>query len=95
VIGSRLRLPPGDYAIAIGGEAVPSALPPPVLVWGSDKGPLGITPLSLSPAGLAGRFRVTSGDATTLRLQSGRPFIIKDIRLEQASTFSAPDGLIP
>ena len=95
VIGSRLRLPPGDYAIAIGGEAVPSALPPPVLVWGSDKGPLGVTPLSLSPAGLVGRFTVTSREATTLRLQSGGPFIIKDIRLEQASTFSAPDGLIP
>ena len=95
VIGSRLRLPPGDYAIAIGGEAVPSALPPPVLVWGSDKGPLGVTPLSLSPGGLVGRFTVTSRDATTLRLQSGGPFIIKDIRLEQASTFSAPDGLIP
>jgi len=95
VIGSRLRLPPGDYAIAIGGEAVPSALPPPVLVWGSDKGPLGVTPLSLSPAGLVGRFTVTSREATTLRLQSGGPFIIKHIRLEPASTFSAPDGLIP
>ena len=95
VIGSRLRLPPGDYAIAIGGEAVPSALPPPMLVWGSDQGPVGITSLSLSPAGLAGRFRVTWRDATTLRLQSGGPFIIKEIRLEPASTFSAPDGLIP
>jgi len=66
-----------------------------MLVWGSDQGPVGITSLSLSPAGLAGRFRVTWRDATTLRLQSGGPFIIKEIRLEQASTFSAPDGLIP
>jgi hypothetical protein len=38
---------------------------------------------------------VAAREATTLRLQSGGPFIIKDIRLERASTFSAAGGLIP
>jgi hypothetical protein len=95
VIGGRLRLPQGDYAITLGGEVVPSALPPPLLAWGSDNGPLGSRPLSLSGGGLAGRFTVAAAEATTLRLQSGGPFILKDIRLERASTFSAANGLIP
>ena len=32
---------------------------------------------------------------TVLRLQSGGPFIVKDIRLERHSTFSPAAGLIP
>ncbi|HET6899396.1 MAG TPA: hypothetical protein VFK70_13650 [Vicinamibacteria bacterium] len=95
VIGGRLRLPPGDYAITLGGEVVPSALPPPLLAWGSDKGSMGARALSPSGGGLAGHFTLISPAATTLRLQSGGPFILKDIRLERASTFSAADGLIP
>jgi hypothetical protein len=95
LIGGRLPLPPGDYTMAIDGESVPSALPPPLLVWGPEGRPLAAAPLSLAPAGLAGGFRVATREATTLRLQSGGPFIIKDIRLERASTFSAADGLIP
>jgi hypothetical protein len=94
VIGGRLPLPPGDYVIAIEGEAVPSALPPPLLVWAPDRGPARQAPLSFSAGGLAGRFAVTGPEATTLRLQSGGPFIVKDIRLERASTFSAAGGLI-
>jgi hypothetical protein len=95
VIGGRLPLPPGDYTIAIGGETVPSALPPPFLVWGPDRGPAGRAPLSFGPGGLTGRFTAEGPGATTLRLQSGGPFILKDIRLERASTFSAAGGLIP
>jgi hypothetical protein len=94
VIGGRLPLPPGDYTIAIEGEAVPSALPPPLLAWGPDGGPARLAPLSLSEGGLAGRFSLATREATTLRLRSGGPFIIKDIRLERASTFSAASGLI-
>jgi hypothetical protein len=74
---------------------VPSALPPPLLAWGPEGGPLAATPLTLAPAGLAGGFRVAAREATTLRLQAGGPFILKDIRLERASTFSAAGGLIP
>ncbi len=95
VIGGRLPLPPGVYAIAIEGEAVPSALPPPVLVSGPDAGPVRAQPLVLAPDGLTGGFTVATGEATTLRLQSGGPFIIKEIRLERTSTFSAENGLIP
>lgn len=95
VIGGRLPLPPGVYAIAIAGEAVPSALPPPVLLSGPDTGPVRAQPLVLAPHGLAGGFTVATGEATTLRLQSGGPFIIKEIRLERTSTFSAENGLIP
>jgi hypothetical protein len=51
--------------------------------------------LTLAPGRLAGRFTVNGRAATTLRLQSGGPFIIKDIRLERASTFSTANGLIP
>jgi hypothetical protein len=95
VIGGRLPLPPGDYTVAIEGEAVPSALPPPLLAWAPEGGPARRAPLSMAPGGLAGRFTVEGPEATTLRLQSGGPFIIKDIRLERASTFSAAAGLIP
>ena len=95
MIGSRLPLPPGTYAIAIEGEAVPSALPPPMLLSGPDGGPGRAQPLALAPSGLAGLFTVATREATTLRLQSGGPFIIKEIRLERTSTFSAANGLIP
>jgi hypothetical protein len=95
LIGGRLPLPAGDYTIAIVGESVPSALPPPLLAWGPEGRPRAATPLTLAPAGLAGGFRVAAREATTLRLQSGGPFILKDIRLERASTFSTAGGLIP
>jgi hypothetical protein len=95
VIGGRLPLPPGTYAIAIEGETVPSALPPPVLLSGPDGGPGRAQPLALAPNGLAGLFTVATREATTLRLQSGGPFIIREIRLERTSTFSATSGLIP
>jgi hypothetical protein len=95
VIGGRLPLPPGIYAIAIEGEAVPSALPPPVLLSGPDAGPVRAQSLVFAPNGLAGSFTVATGEATTLRLQSGGPFIIKEIRLERTSTFSAENGLTP
>ncbi|HEV7499554.1 MAG TPA: hypothetical protein VGQ33_06090, partial [Vicinamibacteria bacterium] len=95
VIGDRLRLPPGDYAITIRGERVPSELLPPILFWGPGRGP-GVfsTPLSPSPEGLSGSFRSTEKE-TTLRVEGGGPFIVKDIRLERHSTFSAAGGLIP
>jgi hypothetical protein len=83
------------YVIAIAGEAVPSTLPPPVLLSGPDAGPVLAQPLVLAPHGLAGDFMVATGEATTLRLQSGGPFIIKEIRLERTSTFSAENGLTP
>jgi hypothetical protein len=54
-----------------------------------------VQPLVLGPNGLAGGFAIGTSEATTLRLQSGGPFIIKEIRLEQTSTFSAANGLIP
>ena len=95
VIGGRLPLPPGDYALTIDGEVVPSTLPPPLLLWGPDGAPSRMTPLALGPGRLSGGFAVTAREATTLRLQSGAPFIIKDIRLERASTFSTANGLIP
>jgi hypothetical protein len=95
LLGGRLALAPGDYIIAIDGESVPSALPPPLLAWGPEGRPLAAAPLSLVPGGLAGGFRVATREPMTLRLQSGGPFIIKDIRLERASTFSAADGLTP
>ena len=93
VIGDRLALPPGDYTIVIQGEAVPSALPPPLLASGSDEGPPQRDPLVLTPDGLTGRFAVRRQRATTLRLVSGGPFILKEIRLDRASTFSAAAGL--
>jgi hypothetical protein len=95
VIGDRLGLPPGDYAIAIRGERVPSELPPPNLVWGSGRGPVAFTTrLALSPDGLGGLLSTTEKE-TTLRVEGGGPFIIKDIRLERHSTFLAAGGLIP
>ena len=95
LIGDRLRLRPGEYSIAIQGEAVPSALPPPVLVSGPEGGPQRTDPLVLAPDRMTGRFAVAPGRETTLRLRSGGPFIVKEIRLERASTFSGPGGLIP
>jgi hypothetical protein len=95
LLGGRLPLPPGDYTLSIDGESVPSALPPPLLAWGPESRPLAATPLSVVPGGLTGGFRVATREATTLRLQYGGPFIIKDIRLERASTFSSAGGLIP
>jgi hypothetical protein len=95
VIGGRLPLSPGTYAIAIEGEAVPSALPPPLLLSGPDAGPMRAQPLVPAPNGLAGGFTVATEEATTLRLQSGGPFIIKEIRLERTSTFSVGNGLTP
>jgi hypothetical protein len=95
VIGDRLRLPPGDYAIAIRGERVPSELLAPILFWGPGRGPAAFTtPLAPSPDGLRGSFGTTE-EETTLGVQGGGPFIVKDIRLERASTFSAAAGLIP
>jgi hypothetical protein len=94
VIGDRLRLPPGDYAVAIRGERVPSELPPPILIGGAGPGPAAFpTRLSPSPEGLGGVLRTTEKE-TTLRLEGGGPFIIKDIRLERHSTISASGGLI-
>jgi hypothetical protein len=95
LIGGRLPLPPGGYALTIDGEVVPSTLPPPLLVWGPEGAPARMVPLSLAPGRLRGGFAVTAREATTLRLRSGGPFIIKDIRLERASTFSTANGLIP
>jgi hypothetical protein len=95
VIGDRLRLPPGYYAVAIRGERVPSELLPPSLIGGPGRTPAVFTTgLSPSPDGLGGLFS-TAEKETTLHLEGGGPFIIKDIRLERASTFSAADGLIP
>jgi len=93
-IGARLPLPAGAYRIEIDGETVPSSLSPPVLEAGPDTGPRRITTLVAGGAGLAGGFVVPEGErATSLALRGGGPFILKDIRLEQASTFSAADGL--
>jgi hypothetical protein len=94
VIGDRLRLEPGEYVIAIEGEAVPSALPPPLLVSGPGGGPPRTDALVLTADLLTGRFVVPDGRETTLRLQSGGPFIVKKIRLERGSTLSVRDGLI-
>jgi len=95
VIGGRLPLPPGVYSIVIQGEAVPSTLPPPALLSGQDPWPMHGEPLVLDPRGLVGGFVVAYGKgATNLGLASGGPFIIKDIRLERHSTFSAAGGLI-
>jgi hypothetical protein len=91
VIGDRLRLPPGDYAIAIRGERVPSALEPPILFVGPAAFSASLSP---SPDGLGGQFSTTQKE-TTLRAEGGGPFIVKDIRLERHSTFSVAGGLIP
>lgn len=93
VIGGRLSLPAGAYAITIEGEAIPSALPPPALGSGRNAGSVQLGPLRPTIAGLTGIFSVPDGQQTTLRLMSGGPFIIKDIRLDQASTFSSAGGL--
>lgn len=93
LIGARLPLPLGVYALIVEGEAVPSALPPPFLLSGPETGPTTIAPLTLSAAGLTGTFAVATAQATTLRLRSGAPFIIKDIRIERVSTFSGAGGL--
>jgi hypothetical protein len=95
VIGGRLRLPPGAYTIAIEGQEVPSTMGPPLLVSGPDAGPARRTPLRTAPGGMTGAFEVTGTAATTLRLLSGGPFIIKEIRLERGSTFLPGGGLIP
>jgi hypothetical protein len=50
--------------------------------------------LAWSADGFGGLFSTTEKE-TTLRLDGGAPFIIKDIQLERASTFSADGGLIP
>jgi hypothetical protein len=94
LIGDRLPLAPGEYLITIEGEAVPSALPPPLLVSGPDGGPQQTGPLVLTLNRIAGSFVVAPRRETTLRLKSGGPFIVKEIRLEVASTFSGPGGLI-
>jgi hypothetical protein len=93
LLGGRLPLPPGLYGLTLEGEAVPSALPPAYLVSGPEGGPTISAPLALSSAGLTGTFAVAGGGPTTLRLRSGAPFIVKDIRIERASTFSGPAGL--
>jgi hypothetical protein len=93
-VGARLPLPAGDYRIEIEGEIVPSSLPPPLLEAGPDAGPKRATPLAAGGGGLVGSFDVREGErATTLALRGGGPFILKDIRLERASTFSSGDGL--
>jgi hypothetical protein len=93
VVGNRLSLPPGPYLLTLEGEAVPSALPPPLLVSSADGGPSIAAPMALLPGRLSGSFVVGGKEATTLRLKSGAPFIVKDIRLERTSTFSTPAGL--
>jgi hypothetical protein len=93
VVGGRLALPPGAYAIEIAGEAVPSDLPPPSLLSGPDTGPVRHDALTRGPTALQGQFQVGWPGPTTLRLQEGSPFIVKEIRLEPASTFSGPAGL--
>jgi hypothetical protein len=52
------------------------------------------TRLALSPDGLDGLLSTTEKE-TTLGVEGGGPFIIKDIRLERHSTFLAAGGLIP
>jgi hypothetical protein len=94
LLGDRLPLEPGEYLIAIEGEAIPSTLPPPLLVSGRESGPQRTDPLDLAPDRITGRFLVPDGRETTLRLKSGGPFIVKKIRLERASTLSVRDGLI-
>ena len=94
VIGGRLPLPHGTYRIEIEGETVPSSLPPPVLDAGPDVGPRRTSGLARGGAGLVGSFAVPEGErGTSLALRGGGPFILKEIRLEQASTFSPPTGL--
>ena len=93
VLGDRLALPPGRYTIEVEGEAVPSSLSPPWLESGPHGAPAA---LQATPDGLAGSFVVPEGRReTTLRLRSGGPFIVKEIRLHKASTFSAGSGLNP
>jgi hypothetical protein len=92
LLGGRLPLGPGPYAIAIEGEAVPSALPPPILevAVGGAQVPHPLTPAAI---GLAGRFVVPPGQReATLRLTSGGPFLVRSIRLQATSTFSAGAG---
>ncbi|HEV7499255.1 MAG TPA: hypothetical protein VGQ33_04585, partial [Vicinamibacteria bacterium] len=93
VVGERLSLTPGPYLLTLEGEAVPSALPPPFLVSGPEGGPFVAAPMIPAPGRLSGSFVVGGNEATTLRLKSGAPFIVKDIRLQRASTFWPRAGL--
>ena len=95
LIGDRLGLAPAEYVLTIEGEAVPSSLPPPLLLSGPEGGPSRIGALALAPGRLTGRFLASDRRGTTLRLKGGGPFIIKGIRVEAGSTFSPPPGLIP
>jgi len=94
VIGARLALEPGDYTMAIDGEAVPSGLGVPRLAAERDGDSGQAFPLMLEGSRLTGGFRVGGRGPTTLRLQGGGPFIIKDIRLAR-STFSHGAGPNP
>jgi hypothetical protein len=95
VIGDRLGLVPGTYVLTIEGEAVPSSLPPPQLLSGVEGAAPRVDPLGLAGGRLTGTFTAAGGRDTTLRLQGGGPFIIKDLRVEAGSTFPAAPGLIP
>jgi hypothetical protein len=95
VIGDRLGLPPGPYLLTVEGEAVPSSLPPPLLLSGGDAAPARADPLDLTPGRLTGAFTAVGGRGTTLRLDGGGPFIINAIRVEAGSTFPPAPGLIP
>lgn len=95
VIGDRLELAPGHYVLTLEGEAVPSSLPPPLLLSGPEGATPRTDPLTLAAGGLTGGFMVEAGRATTLRLTGGGPFIINGIRVEAGSTFPPPPGLIP
>ncbi len=86
-VGARLPLPPGDYQLSLDIEAVPSDASPPVLEAipdGAPGGPrVGFT--AEGPGAFRAAFSVPpDSHATTLVVQGGPPFVLKELRL---STF--------
>jgi len=87
VLGARLDLPAGEFALDLVGEPIPSDGPSPALVVRDDRG------ATLSTT-LGGRFALPSRTTATLALQGGSPLMAHEIRLRR-STISAGPGPTP
>ena len=95
VIGVRLPLAPGRYAIEVDADVLPSTLPPPALkVIEAGREPTSVDLAQTAGERLGATFEVRERPDVTLVLLAGRPLIINEIRLVP-STLSAAGGPIP
>ena len=95
VLGARLPLPAGRYAVLILADSLPSGLPPAALRAVDDaQTVLPSTGLAESPQGLRGSFDLSAPAAVSLSLLGGRPLVVNEIRLTR-STFSDGHGPTP